>query len=67
MSGLRPCIHYLKQVSWIFFFFFFFLISKLHMYAVGLEAKTLPSTLLLHKEEVPFELELLGKFPFLDK
>ena len=37
------------------------------MYAVGLEAKTLLSTLLLHKEEVPFELELIGKFPFLDK
>lgn len=39
--------------------FNFFFISKLHTHSVGYERKTSPSTM-LYREEVPFELELIG-------
>jgi hypothetical protein len=47
-------------------FFFFFLISKLHMHLVGLEPMVSPSTL-LQREEVPFELKLIGLESFSDR
>lgn len=42
-----------------FFFFFILFFRKLHTHPVSLESMTSPSTL-LQKEEVPFELKLIG-------
>ena len=39
---------------------FYFFIAKIHTHLMGLEPTTSPSTLLLQREEVPFELELNG-------
>lgn len=47
--------HWALQTVPILGFFFFFL----HMHSKGLEPITLPFTLLLQGEKVPFELELI--------
>ena len=44
-----------------------FFIGKLHMHLVGFEPTTSLCIPLLWKEEVPFELELIGTFFFLIK
>ena len=46
-----------KDRIWICFLF-----SKLQTHLMGLETTNSPSTSLLEGEEVPFEVELIGKF-----
>jgi hypothetical protein len=56
----REHAHYLPlKFPEIFYYYYYFFIGKLHAHPMGLEPTSSPSTL-LQREELPFELKLIG-------